>query len=120
MPQYVLLMNWTDQAVLKMQQAAPGELGPDGAEATEIGTLLEVTLKEKLEGTLDAIYWTLGGYDVVAVVTADSDAVVAGLALFLGSKGLVRTQTLRAFGASDMTASPAAGGTVWDAFSRCH
>ena len=39
----------------------------------------------------------MGAYDLVAVVEAPSDEAVAKVALALGSKGNVKTTTLRAF-----------------------
>lgn len=43
------------------------------------------------------IYWTMGGFDGVVVFDAPDDQKAASLILSLGSKGSVRTQTLRAF-----------------------
>jgi uncharacterized protein with GYD domain len=131
MPEYVLLMNWTDRAVTQLGVPEPGEVVAEGAsqQPTDIVPLLTDTLEERLGlGKVERIYWTLGGYDLVVAVSADSDEVVAGLALYLGSLGLVRTTTLRAFNQRDMSLGEGreAGGegaepeTVWDIFSRCH
>ena len=43
------------------------------------------------------VFWTLGGYDGVLIFDAPDDETATSLALGLGSKGNVRTQTLRAF-----------------------
>jgi uncharacterized protein with GYD domain len=43
------------------------------------------------------MYWTLGGYDGVVIFEADDDETATALILALGSKGSVRTMTLRAF-----------------------
>ena len=40
---------------------------------------------------------TLGRYDMIAVIEARDDATYAKVMLVLGSKGGVRTETLRAF-----------------------
>jgi uncharacterized protein with GYD domain len=42
-------------------------------------------------------FLVVGQYDMVALVEAPDDETMAKLALFLGSKGNVRTETLRAF-----------------------
>jgi len=43
------------------------------------------------------IYWTLGQYDIVAIVDAPDDQALAAFGLALGSGGNIRTQALRAF-----------------------
>ena len=43
------------------------------------------------------IYWTLGQYDIVAIVEAPDDQTLAAFGLALGSGGNIRTQALRAF-----------------------
>ena len=50
------------------------------------------------------VFWTLGNYDGVLVFDAPSDEVATSLLLSLGSKGTVRTQTLRAFNADQINA----------------
>ena len=47
------------------------------------------------------LYATLGGYDFVAILEAARDDAVTKFALALGSKGNVRTTTLKAFTASE-------------------
>ena len=61
-------------------------------------------LAKSLGATVKDVYWTLGQYDVAAVVEAPDDAVVTALGLTLGKAGNVRTQTLRAFSRTDMDA----------------
>jgi uncharacterized protein with GYD domain len=48
------------------------------------------------------VFWTLGQYDVVAIVEAPDDVSMTAAGLGLGKLGNVRTQTLRAFSAADM------------------
>ena len=43
------------------------------------------------------VYWTLGGYDGLIIFEAPDDETATALILGLGSKGSVRTLTLRAF-----------------------
>jgi len=52
--------------------------------------------------TVKDLYWTLGQYDVVAIVEAPDVTSVTALGLSLGMAGNVRTQTLPAFSADDM------------------
>jgi len=42
-------------------------------------------------------YLTLGRYDMVAIIEAPSDEVAASVILGVGSKGNIRTETLKAF-----------------------
>jgi uncharacterized protein with GYD domain len=48
------------------------------------------------------VFWTLGEYDIVAVVEAPDDISVTALGLSSGALGNVRTHTLRAFTQEDM------------------
>jgi uncharacterized protein with GYD domain len=61
-------------------------------------------LAKSLGATVKDVYWTLGQYDVAAVVEAPDDAIVTALGLTMGKSGNVRTQTLRAFSRADMDA----------------
>jgi uncharacterized protein with GYD domain len=48
------------------------------------------------------MYWTLGQYDQVCVFEAPDDETAAGVLLAADILGNIRTQTLRAFTASEM------------------
>ena len=48
------------------------------------------------------LYWTLGQYDIVATFEAPDDETMTALGLIIGKAGNVRTQTLRAFSATEM------------------
>jgi uncharacterized protein with GYD domain len=48
-------------------------------------------------GELKAFYMTMGAHDLVIIVEASNDDVVAKLLLSIGARGNVRTTTLRAF-----------------------
>ena len=48
-------------------------------------------------------YWTLGQYDVVAVFEAPDDETMTAFSLSVAKLGNVKTQTLRAFSAKEMT-----------------
>jgi len=54
--------------------------------------------------TMKEIFWTLGSHDMVVIFEAPDDASITAFALAVGMAGNVRTQTLRAFSRSEMTA----------------
>ncbi|GLY22878.1 GYD domain-containing protein [Micromonospora sp. NBRC 101691] len=89
MPTYVALLNWTDQGIRGYKDTAKR------AEAFAAAT-------QKLGAKLLNIYWTVGSYDLVAVVEASDDETAAAALLQLGGAGNVRTATLRAFGQEEM------------------
>jgi len=89
MATYIVLGNFTDQGVRAVKDTTKR------AEALgKIGKKVGVTVKE--------IYWTLGQYDVAAIVEAPDEASVTAFGLSVGALGNVRTQTLRAFSAEEM------------------
>lgn len=89
MPTYVTLLNWTDQGIRNYKDTAKR------AEAFASGV-------EKLGAKLLNIYWTVGPYDLVAVVEAPDDETATAALLQLGGAGNVRTTALRAFGRDEM------------------
>src|SRR5215510_4033390 len=89
MPTYIVLGNFTDQGVRNVKDS------PKRAEALRtMGTKLGITVKE--------VYWTLGQYDIAAILEAPDEASVTSLGLSIGALGNVRTQTLRAFSAEEI------------------
>jgi uncharacterized protein with GYD domain len=52
---------------------------------------------QKAGAKLKEFYLVMGEYDIVIVVDAPNDETVAKVSLMLGSKGNVRTRTMRAF-----------------------
>lgn len=91
MATYIVLANFTDQGIRNVKDTTKR------ADAFK-------ELAKSLGATVKDVYWTLGEYDVAALVDAPDDAVVTALGLTLGKSGNVRTQTLRAFSRSDMDA----------------
>lgn len=90
MATYIVLGNFTDQGLRSVRETTKR------AEALrEMARVLGVAIK--------SIYWTLGQYDVVVVFEAADDATAATLNVSLGALGNVRTQTLPAFSAEQMT-----------------
>jgi uncharacterized protein with GYD domain len=84
MPTYILLGNFTDQGIRNVKDTTKR------AEAVR-------ALAKKAKVTVKDMYWTMGRYDVVAILDAPDEATVAALGLTIGAAGNVRMQTLRAF-----------------------
>jgi uncharacterized protein with GYD domain len=59
-------------------------------------------MAKKCGATVKDLFWTLGEYDIVAVIEAPDDTSMTALGLSTGALGNVRTQTMRAFTQSDM------------------
>jgi len=59
-------------------------------------------IAKQLGVTITQQYWTLGAYDLVAVLESADDAAVTAFGLSVGRIGNVRTQTLRAYDAGDV------------------
>lgn len=89
MPTFVMLLNWTDQGIRSYKDT------PQRAEAFAAAA-------QKFGAKVLNIYWTVGPYDIVAVVEAPDDETATALLLQLGGRGNVRTTTLRAFGREEM------------------
>jgi uncharacterized protein with GYD domain len=89
MPSYVTLINWTDQGVKNFKdsvdryEAAQAAMGKSGARFTDV-------------------YWTIGQYDLVAIVDAPDDEAATAALLAVGAQGSIRTTTMRGFSAGEM------------------
>jgi uncharacterized protein with GYD domain len=90
MPTYVSLINFTDQGIRTVRETG------DRAARSE-------RLAQKYGASLERIYWTVGPYDIVAIIEAPDDESVTALLLELGSWGNVRTTTLRAYDRDQMS-----------------
>jgi uncharacterized protein with GYD domain len=86
---YIVLGSFTDQGIRAVKDTTKR------AEALH-------KLAKKVGVTVKEVYWTLGQYDVVAIVEAADEASVTTFGLSAGALGNVRTQTLRAFSAEEM------------------
>src|SRR6266446_7458694 len=89
MPTYIMLANFTDQGIRNVKDS------PKRADVFK-------NAAKKAGATVKEVFWTLGQYDVVAIVEAPDDVSMTALGLGTGKLGNVRTQTLRAFSAEDM------------------
>ena len=90
MTTYVVLAKFTDQGIRNAKES------PKRADAfKEMAKTFGVTVKE--------LVWTQGRYDIVTIVEAPDESAAMSLNLSLGALGNVRTETLRAFSAAEMT-----------------
>jgi uncharacterized protein with GYD domain len=83
MATFIVLANFTDQGIHNIQDSTE-----------RLGSFKEMAAK--LGVTLKSVHYTVGDYDIIAVVEGSDEGVTAAL-LKLGSLGNVRTRTLRAF-----------------------
>ena len=84
MPTYINLVSWTDQGIRNIKDA------PQRIDAFR-------KTVEAAGGKLTGFYVTIGKYDIVTIVEAPSDEAIANIALNTGSKGSVRTESMKAF-----------------------
>jgi uncharacterized protein with GYD domain len=84
MPTYINLISWTDQGIKNIKEA------PQRMDAFK-------KLVEAAGGKLKGFYFTMGKYDIVTIIDVPSDEAYANIALSTGSKGSVRTETMKAF-----------------------
>ena len=84
MATYIVLINWTDQGIRNVRDL------PKRLDAAR-------KMLEDMGGSFKSFYLTMGEYDLVAVIEAPDDAVVARFALQTGMAGNVRTNTMKAF-----------------------
>ena len=90
MATYVILAKFTDQGIKTAKES------PKRADAfKQMAKTFGVTVKD--------IFWTQGRYDIVAITEAPDELTATALNLSLGGLGNIRTESLRAFSAEDMT-----------------
>ena len=90
MATYIALSNFTDQGIRTIKESAKR------ADAVKEAA-------SKFGARMTQIYWTLGKYDLVAIIEAPDDASATAFALAIGSAGNVRLQTMRAFTKDEMS-----------------
>jgi uncharacterized protein with GYD domain len=54
-------------------------------------------------GNVTGTYWTVGPYDIVSIAEFPDDESGTAFLLALGARGNIRTTTLRAYTAEEMT-----------------
>jgi len=84
MPTYITLGRWTQQGIEKVKES-PARLDAFKQAVKSAG------------GEVKAFYMVTGQYDVLTVTEAPNDEVMAKVALATGTRGRIRTETLRAF-----------------------
>ena len=90
MASFILLAHFTEQGIKNVKDS------PKRADAFRQSA-------KKHGATVKEIFWTLGQYDLVAILDAPDDVTVTALGLSLGTLGNVRPHTLRAFSEAEMT-----------------
>ena len=89
MATYIVLGQFTDQGIKNVK------------DTTKRADALK-DMARKASVTIKEVYWTLGQYDIATIVEAPDDASLTALMLTVGRLGNVRTQSLRAYSASEM------------------
>ncbi len=89
MPTYVTLVNWTEHGIKNVKETV------DRTE--QVGSLAQ-----QLGGQLTTVYWTQGPYDIIGIFEFPNDETFAAFALAVGSRGAVRTESLRAYSREEM------------------
>ena len=89
MATYIALSSFTDQGIRNVK------------DSTKRADAVKEAAK-KYGTKMTQIYWTLGHYDLVAIIEAPDDTSATAFALAIGAAGNVRTQTLRAFSKEEM------------------
>ena len=84
MPTYINLVSWTDQGIKNIQEA------PQRIDAFKKAV-------DAAGGKLIGFYVTMGKHDIVTIIDAPNDEAYAKIVLSTGSKGNVRTETMKAF-----------------------
>jgi uncharacterized protein with GYD domain len=83
MANYIVLINWTEQGIKNVKDTIKRAKSFEGA-------------IEKAGGKSLGIYYTMGRYDLVAIVEAPTDEAITSVLYSTGSLGNVRTETLKA------------------------
>lgn len=89
MATFIVLAAFSDQGVRNVKQTI------ERADAFK-------QMAKKVGATVKDMYWTLGSRDVVAICDAPDDETATALALSVGTRGNVRSETLRAFSFDEM------------------
>jgi len=84
MPTYISLVNFTQQGIEKVKES------PARFEAAR-------KAYEAVGAKLLQFYLVMGRYDIVVICEGPDDKTATKLALMIGSKGALRTETFRAF-----------------------
>lgn len=89
MATYIALSNFTEQGVRTVK------------DTTRRADAVKEAAK-KFGANMTQVYWTLGQYDLVAVIDAPNDETATAFSLAISAAGNIRMQTLRAFAKDEM------------------
>jgi uncharacterized protein with GYD domain len=89
MATFITLGNFTDQGIRNIKDTTKR------AEAFR-------AMAQKAGVTVKELYYTMGQYDIVAIVEAPDEQTATALLLSVGALGNIRSQTLRAFSREEM------------------
>jgi len=89
MATFITLGNFTDQGIRNIKDTTKR------AEAFR-------AMAQKGGVTVKELYYTMGQYDIVAIVEAPDEQTATALLLSVGALGNIRSQTLRAFSREEM------------------
>jgi len=90
MTTYVSLINWTEQGIKNFRETTQ--------RAEDFSRLVESS-----GGRVRELLWTVGEYDLVCIAEFPDDESGVAALLRVGSAGNIRSNTLRAFSAEEMT-----------------
>jgi uncharacterized protein with GYD domain len=90
MATYIMLGQFTDQGIRNVKETTKR------ADAVK-------EMAKKVGATVKDVYWTRGAYDIAALVEAPDEASATAFFLSIAALGNVRTQSLRAFTAEEMS-----------------
>ncbi len=84
MPVYVQLITWTER-------------GAGAAKDTVQRAQRAREQAQKLGARLREVIWTMGRFDVVTIIEAPNDETASRFALWVGTQGAARTETVRGY-----------------------
>lgn len=84
MPRYILLINWTEQGIATVKDSYKRALAAN-------------RMVEQEGGKWVHRFYTLGPFDLVGIVEAPDDEAIFKICAKMGSKGNIRTTTMRAW-----------------------
>ena len=91
MPTYVSLIHWTEQGIKNFKDTTQ--------RAEDFSKLVDST-----GGRVRELLWTVGEYDIVAIIDFPDDETGVAALLKVSSLGSIRSSTMRAFNAAEMGA----------------
>lgn len=86
---YIALSSFTDQGIRSIKDTTKR------ADAVREAA-------RKFGASMPQLYWTLGKYDLVAIIEAPDDESATAFSLAIAGAGNIRMQTLRAFNKDEM------------------